>query len=240
MDRLSIVKKLESSKISVFTPSQISSMLDKKIESAKVLLSRLTKEGIIVRVKKGHYCLPSSNVLSVASNIYSPSYISLWAAFEYYGTTTQSPQIIDVINSKKSGKRELTLEDGKFQLRFVKTDESFLYGIDKVYLDGKSAFIGEKEKTVIDGLLFNDYVPLGEVVDAIEDGIDDRKAIRYAKRCGKQVVIKRLGYLLAKEGTDLDSDELSLSETYVPLDPSLPRRGSYDSKWRVIDNRRQR
>lgn len=234
MDRLTLVKRLESSSIPVFTPSQISTISDQTIESARVLLSRLAHEGTMVRVKRGHYCLPSSNILSVASGIYSPSYVSLWAAFEYHGTTTQSPRIIDVINTHRSGTWELSLETGRYRLRFIKTRGSLLYGMDKVYMDGKTAFIARKEKAVVDGLLFNDYIPLGEVVEAIKDGIDGKQAMEYARRCGKHVVIKRLGYLLSQEGIELDPMELS--ETYVPLDPSFPRRGTYDPKWRVIDN----
>jgi len=238
MDRLTIIKRLESSSIAVFTTSQASALFNKDIESTRVLLSRLVKERILVRVKRGHYCLPSTNVLSVASNIYTPSYVSLWAAFEHYGTTTQSPQVIDVINTNKSGKLELSLEEGIFESRFVKTDESFLYGMEKIYLDGKVTFIAEKEKAIIDGLLFNEYVPLGEIREAIRDGIDIEKAIGYAARTEKQVVKKRLGYLLDQEGFDCDPERFEdMSDTYVPLDPSLPRRGRYDSKWHVIDNR---
>ena len=241
MDKLTIIKRLESSSMAVFTTSQVSALFDKDIKSTRVLLSRLAKEGILVRVKRGHYCLPSTNVLSVVSNIYTPSYVSLWAAFEHYGTTTQSPQVIDVINANKSGKRELSLDEGRFESRFVKTDKSFLYGIEKSYLDGKVDFIAEKEKAIIDGLLFSDYVPLGEVQEAIKDGIDTDKAIEYASRSKKQVVKKRLGYLLNQEGFDCDPERFdNLSDTYVPLDPSFCRRGEYDSKWRIIDNRRQR
>lgn len=236
-----IVKRLESLNMGVFTPSHISALFDKNIESTRVLLSRLAKEGILTRVKRGVYCLPSTNVLSVASNIYSPSYVSLWAAFEYYGTTTQSPQIIDIINADKSGRRELSLEGGQFTLRFVKTYTSFIYGIEKVYLDGKTAFIAEKEKAIIDGLFFNEYVPLDEVTNAIRDGVKVEKAIQYAEMSEKQVVMKRLGYLLSHEGFDCDPDDFcDLSDTFVPLDPSFSRGGTYDSTWHIIDNRREK
>lgn len=238
MDRLSIVQRLDSLRISVFTTSQVSALLDKNIDNTKMMLSRLTKDGVLTRVKKGHYCLPSSPILSVASNIYTPSYISLWSAFDHYGTTTQSPQVIHVINTDKSGKREITLEEGEFKLRFIKTDRSFLYGFKKIYQDGKSVFIAEKEKAIIDGLWFHKYVPLGEVIEAIKDGLDIEKAVNYAEKSEKQVVMKRLGYLMSEKGLKCEPDDFGgLSDTFVPLDPSFPRRGSFDSKWHVIDNR---
>lgn len=241
MDRLSIVQSLESLRMAVFTPSQVSALLDKDIENTRVLLSRLTKDGVLVRVKRGHYCLPSAPSISVASGIYTPSYISLWSAFDYYGTTTQSPQVIHVINTKKSDKRELKLEEGRFKLRFIKTDEDFVYGFQKIYQDEKTVFIAEKEKAIVDGLRFHRYVPLGEVVEAIKEGVDVEKAVSYANRSGKQVVMKRLGYLMDQENLKCKPDDFDgLSDTYVPLDPSFGRKGSFDSKWRVIDNRRQR
>jgi len=241
MNKLTIVKRLESLNMGVFTTSHASALFDKNIESTRVLLSRLAKEGILTRVKRGYYCLPSTNVLSVASNIYPPSYVSLWAAFEYYGTTAQSPQVIDIINSDKSSRRKLSLETGHFELRFVKTHTSFIYGIEKVYLDGKTTFIAEKEKAIIDGLVFNEYVPLGEVTEAIRDGVNVERAIKYADMSEKQVVMKRLGYLLSQEGLDCDPvDFRDLSDTFVLLDPSFSRVGTYDSKWHVIDNRRER
>ncbi len=241
MDRLSIVQRLDSLRISVFTTSQVSALLDKNIHNTKMLLSRLTKDGVLTRVKKGHYCLPSSPILSVASNIYTPSYVSLWSAFDHYGTTTQSPQVIHVINTDKSGNREIALEEGEFKLRFIKTDRSFLYGFKKIYQDGKSVFVAEKEKAIIDGLWFHKYVPLGEVIEAIKDGIDIEKAVNYAKKSEKQVVMKRLGYLMSEEDLECEPDDFEgLSDTFVPLDPSFPRKGSFDSKWHVIDNRRQK
>lgn len=236
-----MVKRLESSKIAVFTTSQISTILDKDIENTRVLLSRLEKEGTLSRVKRGHYCLPSTPVLTVASNIYTPSYVSLWAAFEHHGTTTQSPRIIDVININKSARRGLSLEEGDYELRFVKTDRSYIYGIEKKLLDGKTAFIAEKEKAIVDGLLFNEYVPLDEVIEAIRSGVEKDKVMRYAKMSEKKVAMKRLGFLLNEEGFECDPTDFGgLSDTYVPLDPSLERRGKYDPTWRVIDNRRER
>ncbi|MFW5903958.1 MAG: type IV toxin-antitoxin system AbiEi family antitoxin domain-containing protein [Candidatus Saliniplasma sp.] len=53
MDKLTIIKRLESSSLAVFTTSQASALFDKGIESTRVLLSRLAKQGILVRVKRG-------------------------------------------------------------------------------------------------------------------------------------------------------------------------------------------
>lgn len=237
MDRLSIVKRMESHQMAVFTTQQFAALVGLNVNSASVLLSRLVKAGIVTRVMRGYYALPSTNALAVATGMYVPSYVSLWAAYEYYGTTTQSPRVIDVINPVHSGSLRLGLEEGRYVLRFIRTDGRLVYGFKKEYFGEKVAFIAEKERAVVDGLLFPGYVPLDEVISAIESGVDARRAMEYARKTGKQAVLKRMGYLLSEmETSEFSIDFGELSDTYVPLDPALPRRGRHDSKWRVIVN----
>jgi predicted transcriptional regulator of viral defense system len=239
MNRLHIVKQLDSLNLSVFTPTQVASLFDKDIKSTRVLLSRLAKDDVLIRVKRGFYCLPSTNILSVASTLYPPSYISLWASFEYYGTTTQSPQVIDVINTMKSGEKRLSLDEGRFTIRFIQTKKSLIFGFKKVLLNGKTTFIAEKEKAIIDGLLFSRYVPFDEIIETINDGVNLNKIVHFAKLIGKQAMIKRLGYLLDNMGYSCNPKDFNqISTTFVPLDPSLPRNGTYDKTWYIIDNRR--
>ncbi len=238
MDRLSLVKLLESQQTPVLTTQQFAAFMGTGAGSAAVLLSRLARDGVLTRVMRGRYALPSTNVLAVATAVYAPSYASLWAAFEHHGTTTQSPRVVDVINTASSRRLPLTLEDGDYLLRFVRTDARLIYGFRKEHLGGKVAFVAEKERAVVDGLLFPGYVPLDEVVAAIRNGMDDRRAFEHAQRTGRQTVLKRLGHLLSRVGTgDVPFDTAKLSDTYVPLDPALPRRGRHDTRWRVIVNR---
>lgn len=237
MSRLSVIKSLESQEIAVFTAQQVATLLKMTMNSTFVLLSRLEKEGLLRRVFRGHYCLPSTDVRAVASGIYPPSFVSLWSAFEYYGSTTQSPRVIDVINHTHSGRIPISLDSGRFLIRFVKTKGSLIYGFNRIYFGDKIGFMAEKERAIIDGLLFSEYVPLDEVAAAIRSGIDANKAVKYAKMTEKQAIMKRLGYLLSAEGMPLSLDEFGgLSDTYVPLDPNLPKRGKYSEKWRIIVN----
>jgi predicted transcriptional regulator of viral defense system len=235
MDRLSVVKAMESHRMPVFTTQQFAALVGSRVGSASVLLSRLVKAGIVARIQRGRYALPSTNALAVASGIYLPSYVSLLSAFEYHGTTTQSPRVIDVINPVRSGSHRLHLEGGRYVLRFIKTTSRLIFGFTKEYVAGEVAFIAEKERAIVDGLLFPGYVPLGEAVSAIESGVDERRAMDYAGRTGKQSVLKRTGYLLSARG-GAQIDPAGLSDTYVPLDPALPRRGRHDPEWRVIVN----
>ena len=145
MNDLTLVKNLEKAKLTVFTTQQLSVILGMNTTSTVVRLNRLVKKGVLLRLIQGKYTLPSSDIFPLASTMYSPSYVSLYSAFEYYGTTTQSPRIIDVINTTTSKNLTISLEKGKFNLRFIKTNPSLLFGYTKINQDGKEMIIAEKE-----------------------------------------------------------------------------------------------
>jgi predicted transcriptional regulator of viral defense system len=222
----------------VFTTQQLSVILDMGPSSATVKLHRMARDGALVRVMRGRYCLPSIHPLAVASGLYIPSYVSLLAAFEYHGTTTQSSRVIDVMNPIRSGSLSVSLDAGPFDITFVHLPTSLIYGHERVRINGKDAFVASKERAIVDGLMLPGNVPLDETVACLRSGIDVDLVVSYARRTGRQVVVKRLGHLLNSERIDFDHDTLgTISETYVPLDPSFPRRGEHDSTWRVIRNR---
>lgn len=238
MDALRVTRMLEEHRAPVFTTQQLSAMLDMEPSSAAVKLHRLARGGALVRVMRGRYCLPSVHPLAVASGLYIPSYVSMLAAFEFHGTTTQSSRVIVVVNSRRSGSLPLTLDAGPFDVTFVHLPPSHIYGLERVRIDGKDAFVASKERAIVDGLMLPRYVPLDETVACLRSGVDVETLVDYANRTGRHVVVKRLGHLLTSEGIVFDHATLGpISDTYVPLDPSFPRRGEHDPEWRVIRNR---
>ncbi len=238
MDALRVTRSLEGHNAAVFTTQQLSAILGMEPSSAAVKLHRLARDGALVRVMRGRYCLPSVHPLAVASGLYIPSYVSMLAAFEYHGTTTQSSRVIDVVNTRRSGSVSLTLDAGPYVITFIHLPPSHIYGLDRVRIGGKDAFVASKERAIVDGLMLPGNVPLDETVACLRSDIDVDRTVEYARRTGRQVVIKRLGHLLTSEGIDFDHAALgTISETYVPLDPSFPRRGEHDPRWRVIRNR---
>ncbi len=238
MDALRVTRMMDEHRAPVFTTQQLSAMLDMDPSSAVVKLHRLTKDGALVRVMRGRYCLPSVHPLAVASGLYVPSYVSMLAAFEYHGTTTQSSRVIDVMNTMRSGSLSVTLDAGPFVNTFIHLPPSLIYGLERVRIGGKDAFVASKERAIVDGLMLPGNVPLDETVACLRSAVDVERLVDYARRTGRQVVVKRLGHLMATEGIEFDQAALGeISDTYVPLDPSFPRRGEHDSRWRVIGNR---
>jgi predicted transcriptional regulator of viral defense system len=238
MDRLGIVRTLGSQKSPVITARQFALITDTSQNTARLRLHRLARDGVLVRVMKGRYCLPDTDPRAVATGVFIPSYVSLMKAFEYHGTTTQSPRGIDVVNAVRSRTLQLALDDGAFLFRFIKVAPDLVFGFERVSLGGKVAFMAEKERAVVDGLMFPGRVPLDEVAACVRDGIDVTRATEYASRTGRQAVMKRLGHLVEASGQSITPEAVGpLSPTWVPLDPALPRRGHRDAIWRVIVNR---
>jgi len=238
MDRLGIVRALESHRSPVITARQFALITGTSPRTARLRLHRLARDGVLVRAMKGRYCLPGTDPRAVATGVFTPSYVSLLKAFEYHGTTTQSPRGIDVVNPTRSQTMRLALDEGAFEVRFIRVAPDLVFGFERVSLGGKDAFMADKERAVVDGLMFPGRVPLDEVAACIRFGIDVPRTIDYAKRVNRQVVTKRLGHMLEAEGYGAALGELGpLSPTWVPLDPALPRRGQYNATWRVIVNR---
>ena len=238
MNDLELTKLFEAGQNAVLTTQQLAVLMSMSAKATAVKLNRLVNRGVLVRVTRGRFVLPYADILTIASGIYAPSYVSLLAAFEHYGTTTQLTRVIDIINPVHSGQIELSLESGQFIIRFIKVHPSLVFGYQKKFLNGMVAFIAEKEKAIVDSLLLSGYVSLDETAACIRSIIDYKKAMEYAKHTNRQSVIKRLGYMLADFGIECSKENLiGLTKTYVPLDPALPKRGKYDSKWRIIINR---
>jgi predicted transcriptional regulator of viral defense system len=70
--------------------------------------------------------------------------------------------------------------------------------------------------------------------------VQSGKLVDYALRLGVGAVIRRLGYLLELFDLAPESElarlRRSLTATYAPLDPVLPREGPHLARWRLQVN----
>lgn len=238
MHAYTVIKRLENSEAAVFTTQQLAVMLGTSVETTSVTLHRLVKKGLIKRLLRGRYCLPDESPLAVATGIHHPSFITLLAAYEYHGVSTQSPRIIDVLNPSRSRRLRVDLETGSFIMRYIKVSPELIFGFQKVYVGNKATIIARKERAMTDSVMYPEYRTIDDAVACIREGIDADLAIDFAKRTRRQAVMKRMGYLLSREGIDCEpKDFKELSPTYVPLDPLNKSRGTYDKKWRIIVNK---
>ena len=123
-------------------------------QQPRAKITKLLKNGIIIRVKKGLYVFgepyrrkPVAREI-LANLIYGPSYISLDYALQWHGLI---PEAVHTITSVTSGRsRTFTTPFGTFSYRHINL-KAFQIGMDRVALDDNRAFlIATPEKALAD------------------------------------------------------------------------------------------
>ena len=109
-----------------------------------------------------------------------------------------------------------------------------MFGYKKERYEDFDIFIAEKEKTIIDALLFK--LPIEDICYAVENAdLDFEKLVNYAKKTKNISLMKRLGYIL--ENKKNNSYGLKATDNnYVKLDYLKKNKGKKDKKWRLLIN----
>jgi len=101
------IKTLQSKQINLFTLAQIKNLFNIKSDNTiKHLLKRLKKEKIIFSLARNRYLFnlakKEPSEFKIANFLYSPSYISLESALNFYNVIAQFPYQITSITCKKT------------------------------------------------------------------------------------------------------------------------------------------
>jgi predicted transcriptional regulator of viral defense system len=217
----------------------------------------LAKSGWITRLKKGLYALsgpvPGTTPLhefEIAMTLVHPAAISHWSALSHHGMTEQIPRRVFVLTTsrsvprirrvKRSGEEEGYLV-GETVYQFVQTNPDRYFGIEEVWVNEARIKITDPERTLLDGVMAPRYCgDFAEVLHAFARApkLDLARIVEYALKLDNATV-KRLGWILERQG--IETNRLNPLRNvpikgYRVLDPSGPRRGSYDSSWMVQVN----
>ncbi len=228
------------------------------------LLKSLADAGWIIRLRRGLYAgtgrLPGGvdvPPFAIATSLVKPSAIAHLSALAHYGLTDQIPRVISAITSRKlvtpSMRGAAKGPEGQHVWRTVGLDfryvtvvpERFELGIEMIWLDERFRVpITDRERTVLDLFAMPRlFGGIGEglgVLERAQGEIDVPKLVAYALRYGSVAVAKRLGWSLEATGTSMAAlvPLLELEATsYGFLDPGRARRGRYDRRWMIVDNR---
>jgi predicted transcriptional regulator of viral defense system len=220
---------------------------------ASSLLHKAAKRGLVSRLKRGLFVivppeLGSSteyfgNPYLVARHLadVAPYFISHSSAMELHRMVTQPQFVIFVSSTKRIPKQ--TLHGTEF--RFVYLKSQHFFGAMKHWVTKEQAVeVSDLERTIIDGLRQPEYCGgITEVAKGLWMRRADlrlQKLVEYATLFHSGAVTRRLGYLLELLGVatevELYSLRKSLTATYVPLDPILPREGPHLARWRLQIN----
>jgi predicted transcriptional regulator of viral defense system len=237
----------------IFTIKDVERITGLNYFSAGRLVSELTKRKIISTLKKGiHIIIPQElgSIDSYSGNWYivareianSPHYyIAFYSAMRYWGMTTQPLLKIFVATPI----RQVVPKALKQTVIFVFVDKSKIWGVTSAWVTKtEKANLSNIEKTIIDAVAHPEYCGgMTEVAKGIwlaKDRIDYKLLLSYVQKYGKNVVAKRIGYIL--ELTEIGpSWLLDALKKYVRLrydifDPTMGKRAIKGNSWRLLDN----
>jgi len=241
---------LEARGSDLFSLSEAQEILRIPKQAAADVLYRLRKKGRAVEVRKGSYLLVparagaeggwSENILRVIAAILRDGYyVGFATAMSYWGMTEQVPRIVHVVIP---GQRRPFQFQGQ-RVRFVSLKREHIFGIVAEPLEKGTFNVSDREKTILDGLLFPEYC--GGVCEVAKALWASRGELRWARmrehlrRLGVDAVRRRLGYLL-----DVLEIDTSLRQKlprdfrgFRWLDPTAPKsRLAYSKDWGLILN----
>ena len=236
-----------------FTLADVAEITGLRPALASSLLHKAAKRGLVSRLKRGVFVLVppelgsateySGNPYLIAHRLVgdAPYFVSHASAMEIHRMVTQPQFVVFASSTKRVPNRTLN----GTEYRFVLIKPNLFFGTTKHWVT-KQEFvdISDLERTVIDGLRQPEYC--GGVTEVAKGlwmrhaDMQTAKLVDYALRLRIGAVTRRLGYLLELYAIapehELTRLRQSLTSTYLPLDPILPREGPHVARWRLQVN----
>lgn len=209
-----------------FTVRDAARVVGKDASYVKLFLGRAVKQGRVVRVERGKFCLPGAGPFEVAE-AFGVGYVSFLSALAFHGLTSQVPRTVQLACLKqKKGKTV-----GETRYVFVKLASKRFFGFKRY----GGVTVAEPEKAVLDGLYQPMHLPVSEAAEVVAE-LDGEKLLEFAARFDSGVVAKRLGFLLERAGKNAGGLKELISSKYELLNPELPSKGTRNVSWRIIEN----
>ncbi len=250
---INLIKNLYNQNKVIFSIKDVQDITSLNYFSAGRLISELKKRGIISSFKRGkHIIVPQEigNIKKYIGNWFvaakeiansSEYYISFYSAMDFWGMVTHPINKVFI----STPKRQIAPNDLKNFLNFIFINKRFLFGITEEWINKQNKVrFSDIEKTILDGLFHPEYcggiTEVATGVYLVKDKIDFKKLIQYVKKYNKNIIAKRLGYLL--EILEIGNKDVYqnlkkyIKNRYDLFDPSLSNKNLSKNNWRLIDN----
>lgn len=224
-----------------------------KIGTIRELLSDMTRRGLLMRLKEGIYhiipyeanaetFMPDWHLIAEHIVNDAQHYIGYYSALQIHNLITQPSLKEQIVVSKQLRPSEIIVKEVPFQ--FIYHNEKHFFGAKKIWIDSfHKVLCSDLEKTFIDCLFKPDYaggiVEIARAIYISKDKIKYNTLLDYAKRFGSQAVIKRLGFLLELleiQNNIIDELQKLKTASYITLDTELPKKGTYNKRWSILQN----
>jgi predicted transcriptional regulator of viral defense system len=236
---------------------EIAVALNIRAEQEWKLLNRMAKSGLIIRLKRGIYLVPSrmpaggrwtvsgyyilSRLMEVIKGRYQ---ISGPSAFNFHGLDNQIPNRIYVYNDRIFGEKEI----GGTDFVFIKTDVKRLGSTKSLKTpDGIDTVMVTKTRALVDAVYdWSRYNTLPRAYGWIEETLKKDPAIvenliADTLKYGNKGTVKRIGYWLAQLGV-ADEQLIEMKRQLGPVKsliswiPGQAAKGSVNKEWGLIIN----
>lgn len=256
LNAISLARRLHEQELFYFSSRTLADLLGRDLPQIYSLVRQLVRAGLVAEIENGKYLLLGfepervlANPLFIASHLVTPGYVSYWSALHTYGFTEQVPLTVYVATTRKKSPVEYAGQ----RFRFVTIHPRKYFGYRREQMGGLPVLIADEEKALIDSLSEPEYaggIPkVAKALGAATEVVDLDTLVGYANQFGDKTLGSRLGYLLGllgyavapcDEAPELvdrpGAPQLIRSTSSVKLDPSRPRQGRRDSRWRVDIN----
>jgi len=218
--------------------------------SARTLIHKAERRGLITRLRPGLYTLVPFELGRATEYVGDPYviaremcegrsyFLSHATAMELHRMVTQPQFTIYVSSTLRTPPRSVH----GHEYRFLTLKPADFFGLTQVWVTKQqSVTVSDKERTLLDALRQPQYAGgIPEVAKALwisRDGVKIPRLLDYAQHFSSGALRRRLGFLLElyqmASAAQLEPLRSKLTSTYDRLDPTLPKSGSFHSRWRL-------
>lgn len=172
-------KALESGRM-VFSISELSNLLGLNYQSVKVYVSRLVEQGLATRLIRGKISFIDDDFI-ISTQLFEPSYISLYSALNYYHLIQQVPNFVYCVSTRNSRRYE------ELGIVYHKISPKLFFGYQTQKKEGSYFFIAELEKALLDGMYLGIFKE--SLIKEVRSKLDKQKLLMYSLKY--PVIIKK-------------------------------------------------
>lgn len=245
-----IIARLSYEKATIITNKLLEELFGESVLVRQVIY-QLRKKGVLKPIIKGAYYYspleagPAGirlNEFLIPPVLFPKGnyYVGYSNMYNFYGFTDQIFQTMYVLNTSLQREREIC----GITFRLLKIPSSRMYGLDKVNIKNTEVIVSDRERTLVDLILFpNPVGGLRQAFKIVKEQVEFKKInlpqfIKYAQTFPVKSVQKRIGFILDQCLADkklLDPLQKKIKTTsLITLYGSTSRKGTIDNKWKVI------
>ncbi len=212
---------LKLKELPLFSLADVTQIVSGKAYAKKVV-KKMVARGEIRKIRRNTYTFHDDPFL-MSTFLFKPSYLSSASALSYHQLISQIPTEFFCFSPKAR----------KTAGAINVYPTPYFWGFEEQPYQGFSIPIATPEKALIDSW---GIIPVSIFEEAVPE-INVKQMKEYLKKIKKSSVLKRMGYLLERNGFEIYSHlKEKINNRYIFFDPLAKKKGPKNKKWKLIVN----